>query len=143
MPICQECKKEFVQNPHHRRSEIQKFCSRECERQNYRKSGKSAKNLRKLRRNLKIEVFSHYCDGTPKCACCGEEHIEFLSLDHINNNGAEERRKMSGSGQGWGGEFLYRILRRNNYPNGYQVLCLNCNFAKGHFGVCPHKLEKK
>lgn len=30
-------------------------------------------------------------------------------------------------------------LRRNNYPNGFQVLCHNCNMAKGFYGKCPHQ----
>jgi len=31
-----------------------------------------------------------------------------------------------------------RILKENN-PEKYQILCLNCNFAKFRYGVCPHK----
>ena len=34
---------------------------------------------------------------------------------------------------------LFQYLKRNNYPPGYRVLCMNCNFAMGHFGYCPHQ----
>ena len=30
---------------------------------------------------------------------------------------------------------------KNNFPKGFQILCHNCNIAKGHYGKCPH--EKK
>ena len=33
--------------------------------------------------------------------------------------------------------------RKNNYPEGFQVLCSNCNFAKGKYGSCPHTWEDK
>lgn len=91
-----------------------------------------AKRLR-----LKLEVFNYY--GGPICKCCGETHMEFLSIDHVNNDGASHRRTLKGGGCG---EKLYDWLKRNKYPPGYQVLCMNCNFAKGHFGVCPHETEK-
>jgi hypothetical protein len=41
-----------------------------------------------------------------------------------------------------GGVRFYSWLRRNNYPEGYQVLCFNCNIAKGLYGVCPHQAAK-
>jgi hypothetical protein len=34
-------------------------------------------------------------------------------------------------------------LRRNKFPSGYQVLCHNCNFSKGHVGICPHEKERQ
>ena len=38
----------------------------------------------------KEQVYEAY--GGYKCACCGETEPMFLSIDHIDNNGAEERR---------------------------------------------------
>lgn len=80
---------------------------------------------------IKYEIMKHYCRGIPKCQCCGEEIFEFLSIDHINGGGSNHRKKLKGS-------TIYYWLKKNNYPKGYQVLCINCNFAKGHFGSCPH-----
>ena len=87
--------------------------------------------------DLKKDVLGHYGG---KCACCGEENIAFLSLDHIKGDGAEERRRISGS-RTLGGWTIYRLIKEWGYPEGrYQVLCMNCNFAKGHNNnVCPHK----
>lgn len=89
------------------------------------------------RARLKIEVLSAYAGGTPKCACCGESDIRFLTLDHIENNGAAERREVGRKGYGF-----YAFLRREGFPqNGYQVLCFNCNCSKRSTNnVCPHLL---
>lgn len=84
-------------------------------------------------RNLKLEILNHYSFGEMRCACCGDNHVEFLSIDHINNDGAEQRKE-----HGKGASFHY-WLKRNNYPEGYQVLCYNCNCSRGFFGYCPHK----
>jgi hypothetical protein len=37
---------------------------------------------------------------------------------------------------------VYRSLRNQGYPPGYQVLCHNCNWAKYAYGECPHQKEK-
>lgn len=87
--------------------------------------------------NLKLEVLIHYGGNPPKCACCGEDHIIFLSIDHIHNDGAEQRKKIGIKG----GNMFYRWLKQNHFPEGYQVLCFNCNWAKSH-GGCPHQEVK-
>lgn len=72
---------------------------------------------------LKIEVFSHYSkDGGLECARCGVIDIDVLCLDHINGNGGGRIRR--------GGWLLYRQLRKQGFPEGYQVLCANCNLKK-------------
>lgn len=78
---------------------------------------------------LKIKAFEAY--GGCRCACCGETELVFLTLDHVNNDGATHRRRL-------GHTTPYSHLRRMGYPPGFQVLCFNCNFAK-QFGPCPHK----
>lgn len=72
------------------------------------------------------------------CACCGESRIEFLAIDHINGGGGKHRRETGG-----GGSNFYRWLRNNNFPEGFRVLCHNCNQAIGHFGHCPHERERQ
>ena len=84
---------------------------------------------------LKIEVLTHYGGNPPKCACCGETEIKFLSIDHMNNDGAEHKRKINKKG----GSSFYCWLRKNGFPKGYQILCFNCNSAKFYFGKCPHQ----
>lgn len=55
-----------------------------------------------------------------KCKMCNEDKWCFLSIDHINNNGAQERKELPGIK-------LYRNIIANNFPNTYQLLCYNCN----------------
>ena len=69
---------------------------------------------------LKYEVMSHYAMSSPSCVRCGITDIDVLNIDHIN--GQDNMKRTGGH--------LYRWLRTNNYPNGYQVLCFNCNFKK-------------
>ena len=84
---------------------------------------------------IKMEVFSHYSEGYVVCACCGEDGIDFLTLDHIENDGAVKRKNGEPLGSG-----LYRYLIKNNYPSGFQVLCWNCNCGKRiNKGICPHQ----
>jgi len=33
---------------------------------------------------------------------------------------------------------MYVWLKRNYFPTGFQLLCHNCNLAKGFYGKCPH-----
>ena len=83
------------------------------------------------------EVFAAY--GGYKCACCGESERLFLSIDHIDNNGAEERKSGLYSGSGYS---FYRWLRKSGFPTGYQVLCMNCQVGKHkNGGVCPHQIH--
>lgn len=95
----------------------------------------SKKNGAAYRRKLKLEAFNAY--GGPKCSCCGEDHLEFLSLDHINGKGAAHRRAIKK-----GGYAFYGWLKGMYWPKGYRVLCMNCNFALGVHGYCPHQQEQ-
>ena len=87
----------------------------------------------RARPRLRLEVITHYSNGANVCKCCGEDHIPFLTIDHVNGGGLRHRRDL--------GNNFYPWLKRNGFPNGFQVLCMNCNFAKWRVGVCPHELE--
>lgn len=89
---------------------------------------------------VRLEVLTYYSGGTPKCACCGEDKLYFLSIDHIKGNGSEHRRKIDPKKKMGGNGFVY-WLKKNKYPKGYQILCYNCNFAKRQNKVCPCSLE--
>jgi len=41
-----------------------------------------------------------------------------------------------------GGNGLPYWLKKNNWPEGFQVLCYNCNSAKRVDGICPHQKNK-
>lgn len=85
---------------------------------------------RKYRLKLKSETFERY--GGEICACCSETGIQFLTLDHIDGDGAAHRKSIGSSG----GREFYQWLKTNGYPPGYQVLCWNCNSARGSYGYC-------
>ena len=89
-------------------------------------------------RDIRAQILEHY---GPQCACCGEQQVLFLDVDHMENNGAEHRRSVSHDG--FHGTTFYRWLKRNNYPDGFQLLCRNCNWSKHrNGGICPHKEVK-
>ncbi len=73
------------------------------------------------------------------CACCGESNPIFLTLDHINNDGATKRKTLKA------GSPTYRRLKKDGYPKtDFQLLCWNCNCGKQrNGGHCPHKDEPK
>lgn len=84
---------------------------------------------------LRMAVLSHYSGGAMRCACCAESELAFLTIDHI----VPIRRQNRDSRHG--GTALYSRLRSQGFPDGFQVLCYNCNCAKGANGECPHKLN--
>lgn len=71
------------------------------------------------------------------CNCCGETEKVFLTLDHVDNNGAEERKALTPLTRNNDGVFAKAI--KENFPLCYQILCNNCNIAKYRVGECPHK----
>ena len=91
------------------------------------------------RMEVREEVYNHYCNGKIECQCCGESEIDMLTLDHINNDGAQHRKFNPATGKN-----LVGYVMKNNYPEGYQVLCMNCNFSKSkprNKGKCIHKIH--
>jgi len=88
---------------------------------------------RYYKKRSKKQVMEYYSNGELKCACCGFAEIDGLSIDHIEGRKKWDHDKTMGS------DNLYSWLKRNKFPKGFQVLCLNCNFAKGDTGICPHR----
>lgn len=78
-----------------------------------------------LRMKLAI-ISSHYSEGAMRCQNCGEDNVIILTIDHKNGGGAEHRRQIGSQG----GSHFYARLRTQGYPEGYQVLCFNCNYLK-------------
>jgi hypothetical protein len=80
-------------------------------------------------------VFMHYGGNPPRCACCGEQEDAFLTLDHVNGGGGAHRKQVGSKGPNG---VLYWLIR-NDFPEGYSVLCWNCHMAKDRRGGCPHQ----
>lgn len=83
---------------------------------------------------IKRFAIAYYSDGTYSCNCCGENMYGFLTIDHINNDGALHRKVEKRYTN------VYHWLRNNLYPDGFQVLCYNCNCAKQFNRGCPHQI---
>ena len=135
-----------------RRSQLGHSVSKEARRKSsernkgkdwHKNRDKVNQKARMVREQIKYEVFSEYSkrlsnSKIPCCRCCGEKSfLIFLTIDHITNRKNVEHEKSMG------GNKLYRWLKGNNYPRGFQVLCWNCNSAKSDSGMCPHKRSMK
>lgn len=83
----------------------------------------------------------HYADLRNKfldmygriCTCCGESCVDFLTIEHIQGQQGKDRKV---------GDKAYLIAIKEYRPDLYEVLCYNCNCAKGKLGYCPHQREK-
>lgn len=91
-------------------------------REEHRMSNRDA--TRRYNQRIKLEVITHYGGGKSACVKCGFNDIRALSIDHIEGKGAEHR-KIVGSGVGF-----YRWLKKHDYPEGFQTLCMNCQSIK-------------
>lgn len=80
-------------------------------------------------------VVAHYSNNTMACANPYNQHKEpytdmrALSIDHINGGGGKQRKELFANRK-LAGTHFYKWLIRNNYPIGFQVLCMNCQFVK-------------
>ena len=115
-----ECKpKRYKDNKRMRRK---KMTDEEKENRNKHQREVNAEN-----RRLALEGYGN------KCECCGETQYEFLCIDHINGDGSEHRKEIGG------GSRIYWWLIKNNFPEGFRVLCYNCNMSYGFYNYCPHQ----
>lgn len=113
-----------------------KPCAKAARKDYYERNKEELLNKEKEQRwNLRLSIIEAYGG---KCECCGETQPQFLTIDHIYDDGADHRREL-----GTGSKKIYKWLTKNNYPKDrFQLLCYNCNCAKGCFGICPHKLNE-
>jgi hypothetical protein len=125
-PIASHLKKWGIVIHSHKKSEEDKKATRI----KWHKDNPTLKRIYTINcnRTLKLDVLSKYSHGNPpKCAICGIDDLDVLCLDHINGGGEAHRRTIPNGG---GGLHLYWWIKRENYPLGFQVLCLNCNWKK-------------
>ena len=90
--------------------------------------------VKKRTQVLRLKIIDHYTNGQRKCMCpgCDVDIHEFLTIDHINGGGTKHRRIIGG------GIANYYWIIKHNFPEDLQILCMNCNFTKGKYGICPH-----
>lgn len=81
------------------------------------------KHDNKKRLETRIEVLTHYGNGSCTCIHCGFSDVRALTLDHINGGGKKDERNRRGTN-------LAPWLKFRGYPEGIQTLCMNCQFIK-------------
>ena len=67
---------------------------------------------------------------------------ELLSIDHIAGRkqmDSELKLVKLGYSSSMVGTTLLRWIIKNNFPEGFKILCHNCNSAIAVYGKCPHK----
>lgn len=82
---------------------------------------------RRQRESLKRAVMEAY--GGLKCSHCPETDLRFLEIDHIAGGGRQHLKEIGH------GHSFYQWLKRNNFPDGFRVLCRVCN-NKAHVDRC-------
>ena len=109
-------------------------------RKNEREFHKEDNRIRARYYNKKLKFIAlvKYSSDPPKCACCGETEIDFLTLDHKDNNGSMFKINYNTGRR----DKIYQRLKKEGYPKeeNLQVLCFNCNCGRQiNGGICPHK----
>ena len=74
------------------------------------------------RLEIKEQVLTYYGGGKLTCVLCEFSDVRALSIDHIASNGHQDEHGYS----------LYRKLVKEQFPKGYQTLCMNCQWIKRH-----------
>jgi hypothetical protein len=79
----------------------------------------------------------------PRCVCCNESHLVFLTFDHIKGGGIQQRKEYKNAP-------VYKIVRSIKHNTGrwptdeFRILCNNCNLAVHILkGKCVHERKKK
>ncbi len=118
-PYCKACCKKDNKRKYLANREVRLAHSREYVRNN---RARVNARMAEWKKNLRLAVLHHYSRGSMSCALCGERCTDFLVIDHIAGGGNEHRKNIRGVS-------IYVWLHRNNYPDGFRVLCFNCNYG--------------
>ena len=65
------------------------------------------------------------------CACCKENNIKYLQIDHVDGGGNKERQRLGNKGRG---NRFFTILVQSKKRKDIQILCANCHQAKKYGG---------
>jgi hypothetical protein len=86
--------------------------------------------MRDARKRNKILIYNHFGG---KCEHCGETDIRVMTLDHVDNDGAIDKKSDSGKKQittAWYVKLVRLINSNKSFPRKLQMLCYNCHFKK-------------
>lgn len=96
-----------------------------------KRSKPTPESNRKYREKVREKCLAYYGG---KCVCCGETKKEFLTFDHINNDGAKHRKQYKGAVALTTWLAAHDFNRASEFQ--IQILCANCNHAKAYYGGC-------
>lgn len=128
---CRTCRNEYLRK--YRRERPEQCTAYEGNRDPEKRKAQHRKSHHKRRDKIlprlrargirvKIAVLAHYSGGSMRCASCPESRPYALAIDHVQERGEQHAW--------WGASRLYGWLVKNGYPEGYQILCHNCNSLK-------------
>lgn len=125
LELCQHYKEKYANNKElFRERKLRSYYKNRDNVVAYRKKNrliiKSKMDIYRLK--MKIDVLTHYGNGKCVCVRCGNDDIRTLSIDHINGGGKKHIQSLTVG--------LYHWLVNNKYPDGFQTLCMNCQFIK-------------
>lgn len=121
---CKACCKILYQTSERHKAGIRNAQRRYKKRHPYRHLVRS-----RMLRDKILDALGH------QCVCCGERERAFLAIDHVHGGGNKERTRATDG-------YHQRVLKEiEDGTDKYQILCHNCNMAKGFYGHCPHELR--
>jgi hypothetical protein len=106
---------------------------------------KKLENARKWDIERRRKVIEHYSNGKMCCegingkeceSQCGQNgnnsaKSRLLTIDHVNGGGNKHRKELA--------RHLCDFVIKNDFPEGYRILCMNCNMEearqKGFYGT--------
>ena len=126
---CKEaCTRDYHGHEHQRKRALGLCADRKC--QSAPEKGRamcafhlSAANKKRVKYTASYKEQALDAYGGRVCVGCGETDFCCLSIDHEAQDGCKHREEQCGTGTPF-----YQWLKRNNWPSGFRVLCMNCQF---------------
>lgn len=122
--VCKECNKKYQRDYYMTNKVSMNIRGREYHKKNKKAIKELQSRAYKEIRNKFIEMYGK------QCACCGEAIKEFLTIEHKLGQVGKKKETSRKS---------YSNALKEYRPDLYEILCYNCNCAKGKLGYCPHK----
>ena len=158
-PENKEKQKEYEQKPEVKKKKKEYLSKPEVKKRirNYQLKPEVKKAQKNLVDGLKLNIFQTYSkrhsnSDVPCCRCCGEKsHVAFLAIDHIQGKKQMDsipKLVAIGYSSNLRQSALMNWIEKNNFlldleTDYFQILCHNCNHAKGHSkdNTCPHERQ--
>jgi hypothetical protein len=138
--LSDKCSREKKRQIENGKKGLCRECAKPCEQKDKSCCNKCLEMYKQIakrhRKKVKDIAVSHLTNGENRCVNCGLPLYDVLQIDHINGDGAQHRKEI-----GKGGNVMYSWLIKNGFPDGFQILCSNCNFFKRMNSRLPDRQE--